>query len=77
MQGQLSIFDLIKDDLREWERFRDNYCKQQMAYRQFAKDEPSVKACCYKNEQRAKTWDDWQKCTYDNCPFMKGVCENE
>ena len=72
MYEQLSIFDLIKDDCKEWERFRDLYCKKQMAYRSFAKGEPAVKACCFRNERNAKQWSEWQKCTYNNCPFLKG-----
>ena len=78
MVGQISIFDLMASDIGEWERFRDKYCNKQMATLKFNemgeqdKDGKKQKACCYKNEKNARCWDDWQRCTYDNCPFLKG-----
>ena len=84
MQGQLSIFDLIKDDLKEWERFRDNYCKKQGAILKFdemgkidKKDGTAHKACCFTPKNINEPWDNWQRCTYANCPFLKGDNDND
>ena len=56
--------------------FRDEYCSHANAYLRFEKDGPTELACSYKNEQSAKTWDDWQKCTEENCPFMRKLKES-
>lgn len=79
IEGQISIFDLMKTDISEWERFRDNYCKRQTAILCFNemgkkdKDGKPQKACCFRNKRKDKPWDNWQRCTYDNCCFIKGV----
>ena len=80
MKGQLSIFDLIQSDNSEWERFRDNYCKKQMGYFRFdengqiTKDDnfEIVKGCCFRAKHLEEYGDNWQPCTFDRCPFVKG-----
>jgi len=49
------------------------YCNKQMAFRSFGKDQPAVAACSFKNERPAKSWDDWQPCSEENCPFMRQI----
>ena len=53
----------------DWEKFRDLYCRHQMAYLRFGDDEQASKACSFKNGKPAQSFDDWQKCTEENCPF--------
>lgn len=78
MVGQLSIFDLMARDISEWERFRDEYCNKQMAIMKFNemgeldKDGKKQKACCFRDKHINEPFDNWQRCTYDNCPFLKG-----
>jgi hypothetical protein len=55
----------------EW--FRDEYCSHQSAYHSFGKDEPAVAACLYKDGKPAAGFADWQKCTKENCPFIKRI----
>jgi len=54
-----------------YEVFRDEYCCHARGYRSFGKDEPPVLGCTYRNGKAAERWADWQKCTEENCPFMK------
>ena len=79
MVGQISIFDLMASDIDVWEDFRDNYCKKQNAILCFdemgkidRKDGTAHKACCFTPKYINEPWDNWQRCTYDNCPFLKG-----
>lgn len=55
-----------------WSEFRQNYCKHIGGYLEFNKDEGPVKACCYKDGKPAQGWADWQPCTKENCPALKG-----
>ena len=55
-----------------WTEFRDKYCKHQMAILRFTEDGPAGKACCFKNGKNAINWSDWQECTEENCPALKG-----
>ena len=79
MEGQISIFDLIKSVPEEWERFRDEFCKKQGGYMRFDengrvtnnKDFEVVKGCCFTNKNIKEPWDNWQPCTFDNCPLRK------
>lgn len=82
MNGQISMFDYLKSQTEEkpkavidFKWFRDEYCSHPGAYLKFDKDEPSVLACSYKYERRAESWADWQKCTEENCPFMRKLKE--
>lgn len=34
-------------------------------------DESVGYGCSYKYERSAKNWSDWQKCSEENCPFMR------
>lgn len=79
MQGQLTIFDFIKQSPAKWEIFRDDYCKKQGAIMKFDEsgrrtgDEnvKAVKACCFTPNHIKEPWDNWQPCKYENCPFVK------
>ena len=31
--------------------------------------------CSYRYERLSRTWDDWQKCCEENCPFMRKLKE--
>ncbi len=31
--------------------------------------------CSYRYEHLSRTWDDWQKCCEENCPFMRKLKE--
>lgn len=79
MVGQISIFDLMASDIDVWEDFRDNYCKKQGALFPFdemgkkIKEGELQKACCFRDKSIKEPFDNWQRCTYDNCPFIKGV----
>lgn len=80
MEGQISIFEFLKSDPKEWENFRDNYCKKQGGFLRFDflghktedKMHEVVKGCCFRDKHREKPWDNWQPCTFDRCPFLKG-----
>lgn len=80
MYEQMTIFDLIKTDQHEWERFRDNYCKKQMGYFRFdengmiTKDDnfDVVKGCCVRPKHLKEFGDNWQPCTFERCPFIGG-----
>lgn len=80
MFEQMTIFDLIKTNQHEWERFRDNYCKKQMGYFRFDENGQItkdynfevVKGCCFRPKHLEKYGDNWQPCTFDRCPFVKG-----
>lgn len=54
----------------EFERFRD-YCKHQSGSIKFGDDEEASRGCTFKGERSATCWDDWQKCSEQNCPFLK------
>lgn len=56
----------------DFETFRP-YCNKQQAFLSFGEDQPRVAACSFKNERPAQSWDDWQPCNEDNCPFMRQV----
>ena len=56
----------------DFETFKP-FCNKLNGYRSFAKDEPAVEACSFKNERPAESWDDWQKCNEANCPFMRKI----
>ena len=58
-----------------WSEFRAHYCKHQGATLEFDKDDGAVPACCYKDGKLAECWADWQPCTQDNCPALKGGAE--
>ena len=60
-----------------WVKFRDLYCRHQMAYIKFGDDEYASAACNFKDGKAAQCWDDWQKCTEDNCPFRKQGSNHE
>lgn len=65
--------------LKEWNHFRDNYCSHQNGTIRFDsnghcsnnKDDSFKKGCTFKDENTAHCWDDWQVCSYDNCPLIK------
>ena len=71
----MTIFDLIKTVPKEWERFRDEFCKKQSAYFRFdnegkhTRDESFevVKACCFTPKNIKEPCDNWQPCTFENC----------
>ena len=78
MIGQISIFNLMVSDMDIWEDFRDNYCIKQGAILKFNatgkvdhKDGIGHKACCFTPKNIKEPWDNWQRCTYENCPFLK------
>lgn len=52
--------------------FRDHYCRHQMANLEFDKDEGVVLACGFKDGKPAQNWSDWQPCTKENCPALRG-----
>lgn len=35
------------------------------------KDGEMKSGCTFKNEKIAHCWDEWQICSYENCPFIK------
>lgn len=55
-----------------WSEFQKNFCKHQNALIVFDKDVGAVPACCYKDKKVAESWNDWQPCTKENCPALKG-----
>ena len=79
MYEQISIFNLIQTDDSEWERFKDNYCKKKAGFMRFDnnghktgdKDYPVVEACCFREKHIEKPFDNWQPCTFENCPFIR------
>ena len=80
MVGQISIFDLMVSDMDIWEDFRDNYCSKQGAVLKFNvagkvdhEDGTAHKACCFTPKNIKEPWDNWQRCTYENCPFLKKI----
>ena len=58
-----------------FEHFQKDYCKHQGATLNFDGEDTAVKACSYKNLRPAQSWADWQRCTEENCPFMKELKE--
>ena len=48
------------------------HCKHQAAYMKFDEDDAPVAACGYKDGKPAQCWADWQPCTKENCPLLKG-----
>ena len=74
---QISLFDYTKtvsQRTKIYELLKEHYCSHAGAYLRFPRDDENAKtvlACGYKNEKRAKCWDDWQPCTEENCPFLK------
>lgn len=80
MYEQMTIFELIKTDQHQWERFRDDYCKKQGGFFRFdekgeiTKDDnfEVVKGCCFRDEHIEKYFDNWQPCTFERCPFIGG-----
>lgn len=74
---QISLFDYTKTVFQRtkiYELLKEHYCSHAGAYLRFPRDDENAKtvlACGYKNEKRAKCWDDWQPCTEENCPFLK------
>lgn len=36
------------------------------------KDGTAHKACCFRDKHINEPFDNWQRCTYNNCPFLKG-----
>ena len=80
MSGQISIFNLMVSDMDIWEDFRDNYCSKQGAILKFNaagkvdhEDGTAHKACCFTPNNIKEPWDNWQRCTYENCPFLKKI----
>lgn len=77
MDGQMTIFDLIKTVPSEWERFSDEFCKKKAGFLRFDnegkvtndKDFPVVAACCFTPRNIKESWDNWQPCTFENCPL--------
>lgn len=61
--GQLNLFGV------DFQSFAKKYCKHQTAFLHFGEDK-TYPACSYKNEQEARSWEDWQKCNEQNCPFF-------
>ena len=62
--GQLNLFGI------DFESFAKKYCKHLQGYMSFGEEGKTYPACCYKNEHPARSWEDWQKCSYENCPFF-------
>ena len=78
IDGQINVTEwLAMNDIRpntiNFEWFRDKYCIHQAGSITFGDDEEASRGCTYKDEKDATCWADWQKCTRENCPFMKGV----
>ena len=82
-RGQMTIFDYISKDQSLWEHFRDNYCSKQGGILRFDNDGKktgdkafeAVKACCFTPNNIKEPWDNWQPCTFDECPFLKEIKE--
>lgn len=62
--GQLNLFGI------DFQSFAQKYCKHQGAYLSFGEEGKTYPACSYKKEQEARSWEDWQKCNEQNCPFF-------
>lgn len=76
---QMTIFDFVRQDEKKWEHFRDCYCSHKSGIVKFdeyghyskSKDGEKKCGCTFKNEKTAHCWDEWQICSYENCPFIK------
>lgn len=66
-------------DEAKWKIFQTQYCKKQGGYFRFDKENKItedkeyeiVKGCCKTPKYSQVPYDNWQKCEYKKCPFLK------